>query len=182
MFIICFDRACKKIRIPFAKYFCLICIRYHSTSIKPCNILLTKYVSFYTSFINGKFWYPVLKTGTGRGANEAGERMKPKVVAVKCARGVQRCIYPHRSVSKRGCICGEIKPGPRESRVAFPLPYPANSPTGGPLSPSSRSSSSPYLLARWCPSSREHKIQPGILISLPLCRTVLVPTDDFDLA
>lgn len=35
--------------------------------------------------------------------------------------------------------------------------------------------------SRRCPPSREHKIQPGILISPPLCRaTVPVPTDYFD--
>lgn len=34
--------------------------------------------------------------------------------------------------------------------------------------------------SRRCPPSRGHKIQPGILISPPLCRAVQVPTDYFD--
>lgn len=34
--------------------------------------------------------------------------------------------------------------------------------------------------SRRCPPSRGHKIQPGILISPPLCRAAPVPTDYFD--
>ena len=52
--------------------------------------------------MSGKFRYPVLKTGVGsggagrgRGANEAGERMKPEVVAVKCARDVSNGVCTH---------------------------------------------------------------------------------------
>lgn len=102
--------------------------------------------------------------------------------------------YTHTMpVSKRRCRCDEIKPGPRESR-GFPPSHTPSIPlpiVPLPFSlPRALSVSfflivprfSPCLLARWCPPSRAHKIQPGILISLPLCRAVLVPTHDFDLA
>jgi len=125
------------------------------------------------SFISGKFWYPVLKTGTGRGeeGGVGGERGRRKD-ETRSLRGemrswcVQRCMYPHRLVSV-GVDVARLSPGPE--RVAWPSPF-RTPPIPLPHSPPSRSSFSPYLLARWCPPSREHKIQPGILISLPLCR------------
>lgn len=56
----------------------------------------------------------------GEGWNEAGERMKPAVVAVKCARGASSGVYPHRLVSV-GVDVARLSPGPE--RVAWPSPF-----------------------------------------------------------
>lgn len=59
------------------------------------------------------------ETGLRRRTNEAGERMKLEVVAVKCARGPVVYLYPCRLVSV-GVDVARLSLGP-ESRVAFPL-------------------------------------------------------------
>lgn len=116
--------------------------------------------------------------------------MKSEVVAVKYARVMSSGIYSRRLASV-GVDVARLNPGPEESRGFLPsrtppIPLPIKSSLFFSffLFPPRFSRFSPCVPREMVPtaSSREHKIQPGILISMPLCRAVLVPTDDFDLA
>lgn len=112
----------------------------HRTDEIVWYLSLTKYNSFRTSFKAENFGSR-FETGLRRRTNEAGERMKPEVVAVKCARGPVVYLYPCRLVSV-GVDVARLNLDP-ESRVAFPplvprrFPYqlypPSLSFTEGPL-------------------------------------------------
>lgn len=96
---------------------CVIIFYFYRMMMRLDVISLTKYNSFHASFKAENF-ESLSESGLRRRTNEAGERMKPEVVAVKCARGPTWDTHTV-SVRKRRCRCGEIKPGPRESR-GFP--------------------------------------------------------------
>src|SRR5580765_8222312 len=88
-------------------------------------ISLTMHNSFHTSFKAENFGSRS-ETGLRRRTNEAGERMKPEVVAVKCARGPAIYLYPCRLVSV-GVDVARLSLG-LESRVASPLLVPRRFP------------------------------------------------------